>query len=232
MSEQSVIALTEGLTANVFHEILDLAIEGKGKLPGAKASANQLLAQRNDPEAAITRLVAQHVAMAGGQGFATNWGGFLVSLVTIPANLAAATLVQARLVAAIAHLRGYELSDPRVRTAILMVMLGPAANADLISKGVLPSSPLVVATAPVFDARLDGQVTRALFDRAMNQMSGKRIGVWAAKRIPFIGGGVGAAVDSWSTTQIAHHAVAEFRSRRPKLPHGTVEVAEERPDTD
>lgn len=223
--QQQVLAMTEGLTTNVFHEILDLAIEGKGKLPGAKASANQHLAERNDPEVAISKLVAQHVAMAGGQGFATNWGGFLVSMVTIPANMAAATFIQARLVAAIAHLRGFELSDPRVRTAILMVMLGPAANADMISKGLLPSSPLVVATAPVFDAKLDGQVTRALFDRAMNQMSGKRLGVWAAKRIPFIGGGVGAAVDGWSTSQIARHAVSEFRSRRPKLPKGTIEVS-------
>ncbi|AQP43459.1 EcsC family protein [Tessaracoccus flavus] len=226
MSEQNVIAVAEGLTANVFHEILDIAIEGKGKLPGAKHAAKQLLTQRNDPEAAISRMVAQHIAMAGGQGFATNWGGFLLSLVTIPANLAAATFVQARLVAGIAHLRGYELSDPRVRTAILMVMLGPSANADLVSRGVLPSSPLVVATAPVFDARLDGQVSRALFDRAMNQMSGKRMGVWAAKRIPLVGGGVGAAVDGWSTSTIARHAMAEFPSRRPRLSQGSVEMGD------
>lgn len=226
MREHNVVAVAEGLTANVFHEILDLAIEGKGKLPGAKHAAKQLLAQRNDPEAAISRMVAQHIAMASGQGFATNWGGFLLSLVTIPANLAAATFVQARLVAGIAHLRGYELSDPRVRTAILMVMLGPSANADLVSRGVLPSSPLVVATAPVFDARLDGQVSRALFDRAMNQVSGKRMGVWAAKRIPLVGGGVGAAVDGWSTSTIARHAMAEFPSRRPRLSKGSVEMGE------
>ena len=224
MSDPNVVAVAEGLTANVFHEILDLAIEGKGKLPGAKHAAKQLLGQRSDVEGAINRLAMQHVAMASGQGFVTNWGGFIISLVTIPANLAAATFIQARLVSAIAHLRGYELSDPRVRTAILMVMLGPAANAELVSKGVLPSSPLVVATAPVFDARLDGQVSKALFDRAMNQVSGKRIGVWAAKRIPFVGGGVGAAVDGWFTSTIARHALAEFPSRRPKLPQGTVET--------
>ena len=66
--------------------------------------------------------------MAGGQGFATNWGGFFVSLVTAPANMTAAAFLQARLVSGIAHLRGYELADPRVRTAILMVMLGPASS--------------------------------------------------------------------------------------------------------
>lgn len=225
MSQQRVVAVAEGFTADVLHELLQLAIEGKGKLPGAKHAAKQLLAHRRDPEAAISRMIAQHVAMAGGQGFATNWGGFFVSLVTIPANIAASTFLQARLVAGIAHLRGYELSDPRVRTAILMVMLGPGAMADLVSKGVLPSSPLVVATAPVFDARLDGQVSRALLDRALNQVSGKRLGVWLGKRIPLMGGGVGAAVDGWTTRAIALHALNEFPSRRPKLSPGHAEGA-------
>nr|WP_231980157.1 hypothetical protein [Tessaracoccus coleopterorum] len=138
--------------------------------------------------------------------------------------MAAATFLQARLVAGIAHLRGYELTDPRVRTAILMVMLGPAGNADLVSKGVLPSSPLVVATAPVFDARLDRQVSKALLDRALNQMTGKRFGVWMAKRVPIVGGGVGAAVDGWSTRSIGMHAMEEFTSRRPRLTRTVVET--------
>lgn len=223
-TQNQAVALTEGITANVYHEILELAIEGRGKLPGAKHAAKSLLVQRNDAELAISRMVTTHVAMAGGQGFATNWGGFLVALFTIPVNLAAKSFLQARLVAGIAHLRGYELSDPRVRTAILMVMLGPAGNADLISKGVLPSSPLVVATAPVFDARLDRQVSKALLDRALNQITGKRFGAWMAKRIPLVGGGVGAAVDGWSTRSIALHAMEEFPSRRPKLARTVVEA--------
>ena len=223
-TQNQAVALTEGITANVFHEILELAIEGKGKLPGAKHAAKSLLVQRNDAELAISRMVTTHIAMASGQGFATNWGGFFVSLVTIPANMAAASFLQARLVSGIAHLRGYELSDPRVRTAILMVMLGPSGNAELISKGVLPSSPMVVATAPVFDARLDRQVSKALLDRSLNQMTGKRFGVWLGKRIPFVGGGVGAAVDGWSTRSIALHAMEEFPSRRPKLTRTVVET--------
>jgi hypothetical protein len=225
MSEKNqVIAISEGISANVFHEILEIAIEGKGKLPGAKHSAKQLLLQKNDVEDAISRMIASHTAMAGGQGFATNWGGFFVSLITAPANMTAAAFLQARLVSGIAHLRGYELADPRVRTAILMVMLGPNTTASLVSKGVLPSSPLLVATAPVFDARLDAQVARALLDRSLNQLTGKRLGVWVGKRIPLVGGGVGAAVDGWSTLSVARHAMHEFPNRRPR-PSGSVTTA-------
>lgn len=213
----NVVALAEGLTADAFHQLLEVAIEGKGKMPGARTAARNLLGQHRDPEVAINWLVNQHVAYAGGQGFVTNWGGFFVAMFTIPANMAAAAFLQARVVAGVAHLRGYDLSDARVRTAILMVMLGPGANAGLVSKGVLPTSPAAVATAPMFDANLDRHVSKELFDRAMNQMSGKRLGVFVGKRIPFVGGGVGAVVDGWSTHSIARHAIAEFTSRRPKL---------------
>lgn len=216
----NVVAVAEGVPADLFHQLLDLAITGKGKLPGAKTAARNLMDRHKDPEKAITWLITEHVGLAGGQGFVTNWGGFFVALATIPANIAAASFVQARMVAGIAHLRGYELSDPRVRTAIAMVMLGPKSNATLVSRGVLPSSPSAVATAPVFDAELDKLVCRALMERIMNQVGGKRLGVFVGKRIPFVGGGVGATVDGWSTHSVARHALAELPSRRLRLHPG------------
>ncbi len=210
------LAAAENLSADVFHQILELAITGKSALAGAKTIAKQQLEKYGDHEAAVSALVNQHLALAGGQGFATNWGGVLMSVVTVPANIAASAFVQARMVSAVAHLRGYELNDPRVRTAILMCMLGPSAGAALVSKGVLPSSPLVVATAPVFDDHLDGAVSKVLLERAISSVGGKRVGVMVARGIPLVGGGVGAAVDFWSTRLIARHALDELPSRRPK----------------
>ena len=211
-----VVAVAEGVTADVFHQVLETAISGKGRLPGAKAAAKKLIVKHQDPELAVSRAVTDHIAMASGQGFATNWGGIIFSMVTIPANLAAATFVQARLVATVAHLRGYELSDPRVRSAILMVMLGPNAAEAMVARGALPSTPLAVATAPVFDPDLDGRICHALFDRTVGHLGGKRLGVLAGKWIPFIGGGVGAVVDGWSMRSVARLAVKEFPSRRPR----------------
>ena len=39
--------------------------------------------------------------------------------ITIPANITGLALIQCRMIAGIAHLRGYDLDDPRVRNAIL-----------------------------------------------------------------------------------------------------------------
>ena len=206
-ANNKMVATTEGLTSDAFHRLLDLAITGRGKLLGARAIANNQLRHQQNHENAIRGLSNQHIALAGGQGFATNWGGFLLSLVTIPANMAAAAFIQARAVAGIAHLRGYELDDPRVRTAIL---------AALIAAGDLPSSAAAVATAPAFDPRLDARVSRALLEQSMNHVGGKRLGVFLAKKIPLVGGGVGAVVDGWSTRSIIQYAQEQFISRRPR----------------
>ena len=209
-ANNKMVATTEGLTSDAFHRLLDLAITGRGKLLGARAIANNQLRHQQNHENAIRGLSNQHIALAGGQGVATNWGGFLLSLVTIPANMAAAAFIQARAVAGIAHLRGYELDDPRVRTAILVVMLGPRGSAALIAAGDLPSS------AAAVDPRLDARVSRALLEQSMNHVGGKRLGVFLAKKIPLVGGGVGAVVDGWSTRSIIQYAQEQFISRRPR----------------
>ncbi len=217
MRNEDLIVAATGVTTDYFHQLLDLAITGRGPLPGAKKVANQQLLKRGDVESAVEHLITQHVALASGQGFATNWGGFLVALATMPVNVAASLFLQARLVAAIAHLRGYELADPRVRLAIGICMLGPVSTASLIKRGALPSTVLAVATAPVYDDDLDRQVSRSLLERVFNDLGGKRLGAWAVRRIPVLGAGVGAGVDGWATYAIGRHARHEFVSRRPKL---------------
>ncbi len=217
MQSEDLVRAATGITADYFQQLLEVAINGRGQLRGAKTVANHQLRKHSSVESAIERLIAQHVAFAGGQGFATNWGGLLVAAATIPVNAAASLFLQARLVAAIAHLRGYELDDPRVRTAIGMCLLGPISSATLLKRGVLPSTVLAVATAPVFDNELDRQVSRALLERILNDLGGKRLSVWATKQIPVLGAGVGAAVDGWGTFAIGRHARHEFVNRRPKL---------------
>ena len=59
--------------------------------------------------------------------------------VTIPANVSGLALVQCRMIAGIAHLRGYDLDDPRVRNAILACILGEDEVRDLVRTSSFPS---------------------------------------------------------------------------------------------
>lgn len=198
---------------NVLRRILDLAIDGHKRLPDARSSAAGHLARHHQVEEAIDALVTQHVALAGAQGFATNIGGLLTTVVTLPANVAGACVLQARMIAAIAHLRGYDVTDDRVRTAIAMCMIGDDLE-DVLAGRDVPTSPLVVATAPVFDAKMAHTLSDRVATELISRITGKRAVVVLTKKIPVLGGGVGAAFDGWDTWTMARFARKEFVARR------------------
>ena len=64
----------------------------------------------------------------------------------VPTNITGLALVQCRMIAGIAHLRGYDLTDPRVRNAVLVCLLGEEAVGSLVGERRLPAPPMALAT--------------------------------------------------------------------------------------
>ena len=195
--------------------VIEVAVDGVAGLPGARAAAASALGKyEGDRDKAVDALITQHVALAGAQGFATNIGGLITLAVTAPANLVGAAVIQCRLVAAIAHLRGYDLNSNQVRSAILMCLLGEVSAKTLIESGDLPSSPMGVATAPAFDRDLDKVISDKVVGQMLTSVGGKKLSVLLSKRIPIIGGGVGAINDGWTTLGVGNYARESFVDRR------------------
>lgn len=202
------------MTANFVHEALSRAIHGVGPLPGAAHAADKQLAeQRGDVDAAIHEVIENHVRYAGVQGFATNLGGLVTAAVTIPANIAGLAMLQCRMVAGIAHLRGYELADPRVRNAVLMCMLGEDTVRSLVKKKKLPAPPMAVATAPAHDAHLDKLIAAEVTSELLTKVAGKRMATTVGRRVPVVGGLVGAGADGFGTWKIGRYADRELLTR-------------------
>lgn len=195
-------------------KILEYAIDGVGPLPTAKQAAAKHLGRSGDIDDAIESIIASHIRLAGAQGFVTNLGGFAMTAVALPANIAAVAIVQVRLVACIAHLRGYDVNDSRVRTAIVMCLLGHDGLDQLAQSHHLPSSPLSVATAPVFDPELDKRVAERVMSELTTRVGGKRAALLITRRVPVVGGGVGAVVDGYTTRQIGTFAKTQLVRRR------------------
>lgn len=194
--------------------LLDKAIDGVGPLPSAAESANRRRVDADgDVEAAIAASVRRHTGLAGTQGFVTNLGGIATAAAAIPANVVGVTLVQCHLVAGIAHLRGWDLQDPRVRNAILACMLGEDAVKDLVKRGSLPSSPMALATSPVHDPELDRLIAREVTSELVARTAGKRAVTLVGRRVPVIGGVVGGGTDGWATWQIGQYAARELKDR-------------------
>ena len=204
-----------GAAGGVLRRVLELAIDGNGWLPSAKASAARHLQKHGgSADGAIDGIVDFHVRLASAQGFVTNLGGIAALPVTLPANVGGVAVVQTRMVAAIAHLRGYDLNDNRVRTALIMCLLGGEQVAKRIVQGKLPTSPLAVATAPMFDPGLDKTVAEEVLGDLIARIGGKNLALSLTRRVPLLGGGVGAVMDGLATYEIGRYARGELVTRR------------------
>jgi hypothetical protein len=206
--------LAPDLTASFVREALHRAIHGVGPLPAAaEAAEKQLQEQGGRVDRAVHEVIENHVRYAGAQGLLTGVGGVVTAAVTLPANLAGLALVQARMVAGIAHLRGYDLDDPRVRNAVLACMLGGETVDELIRERKLPAPPMAIATAPVHDPDLDRVLSAEVTSDLVTRVAGKRLAITIARRTPVVGGAFGMGADGWATWRIGRYAARELRPR-------------------
>ncbi|MCY7399420.1 MAG: EcsC family protein [Nocardioides sp.] len=207
--------MAPGLTSGFVREALNRAIDGIGPLnPAAKAADKQLAEQKGDVDRAIHEVIENNVRIAGAQGFATNVGGLVTMAIAIPANITGLAVIQCRMVAGIAHLRGHDLSDPRVRNAILTLLLGEDQVKDLVKRKKIPTTPMALATAPAHDPTIDGVISAVVATDIITRVAGKRLATTVGRRIPVVGGVVGASADGFATWKIGRYADRELLPRR------------------
>jgi hypothetical protein len=208
---QRLTEMAPGLTAALVREALHRAVHGIGPLPAAATAAGRKLReQQGDVDLAIHELIENHVRYAGAQGFVTNLGGLATMAFTVPTNISGLALVECRMIAAIAHLRGYDLDDPRVRNAVLVCLLGEESVRELVTAQKLPAPPMALATAMVHDPTLDHVISAEVASDLMQKVAGKQLAGTAARRIPFVGGFVGMGADGYSTWKIGRYADREL----------------------
>lgn len=201
-----------GAATKLITRLLDLGIDGKGPLDSADAVAEAVLATRGG-DSALKEIEKSHRRMVAVGGFVTGLGGFVTMAVSLPANVVEFYVLSTRMVAAMARVRGYDLADPHVRTAVLLTLTGTdsddilkkvglqAAGGRLTSMATsrLPAPALMVLNKAVgfrLIARAGGQ-TLARFGRA----------------VPVAGGVLGAGLDVYLLGKIADQARAEFPAR-------------------
>jgi hypothetical protein len=194
------------------------AVAGMPGLEGAEALATRYRERHATPDEAVAALIHWQSGMAGAAGFVTGCGGFVSLPVAMPANLASALYIQARLIAAIAHLRGHDIKSPDVRSLALACMTGSKAADTLKDAGVR------------FGTRLTrdavGWASPALFkkmERAAGVSAACAVGTGNAakfgKFVPVVGGVVAAGFDAAMTQLIGRTADRVFK-RAPHPPNG------------
>lgn len=206
-----------GAAAGLVERLLDTGIDGRGPVDGAQRVADSARNQAPDTEAAIDRVVRQHLTAGGAGGFVTGLGGFVTLPVALPANVVSFYLVATRMTAAIAALRGYDLRQPQIRSAILLTLVGADAD-DLLKKaGIAGGSNRLTDLAA---QRLPGPalmvVNKAIGFRLLTTMGRSTLARFG-RYVPVVGGAVGAGLDTYMLKRIADQARQEFPPLAPAL---------------
>ncbi len=191
--------------------LVDTGLDGRGPLSSARELAEEaLLDVDGDREQAVARLARASTVKGGIGGFVTGLGGFVTMPVSLPLNVAEFYIQAVRMVGGIATLRGYDVDEPRVRTAVLLTLVGSD------SEEVLKKAGMATAGSRLTSYALKGMppaalmvVNKAVGFRLMRGVSEKllsRLG----RGIPVAGGLVGGGIDAFMMKKIADHAMKEF----------------------
>lgn len=197
--------------SKVVESLLDTGIDGKGPFDPAARVADAALAKHGgDVEKAVDDVVRDHLKLVAASGFLTNLGGFVTLPVALPANVIAFYMLATRMSAAVTRLRGYDIADPRIRSAVLLSLVG-ADSQDLLAKAgmVAPTGRLTALAAQRLPGPALMVVNKAVGFRILST-AGKKTFSRFGKSIPLVGGAVGAGLDGWLMKQLGDHVRTEF----------------------
>lgn len=206
---------------------LNSSIDGVQGFPGARETARRHLLLSGDVEAAVRGVIEQHVRLAGVGGFVSQVGGVLALPVTLPANVAGLAALQLRMAATVAHLRGHDLSAPRVRIAAMATLLGEDNVREAIEAGELPGTPRDLALGPpMVDEEMRTRLTASVGQQLLVRVTAKSATLTLARGVPIVGGTVGAGMDAFHTWRVGRYAAEEFTpalsiERADRLPAST-----------
>jgi hypothetical protein len=143
-------------------------------------------------------------------GFLTGLGGFVTMPVALPANILEFYVQATRMVGAIASLRGYDITDERIRTAVLLTLVGSKSD-DVLKKAGMSTGGGRVASMALKNLPPAALmvVNKAVGFNLMRGVGGKLL-TRLGRGLPVAGGFVGGGLDAYMMKKIADQAMKEF----------------------
>lgn len=196
--------------------LLAVGIDGQGPLASAIELAERARASNRNDEEAVDHLVRSSVIFGSAGGFVTGLGGFSSAPLAISANVVEFYVQAARMVGAIAILRGHDIGQTPVRQAVLHTLVATQTDSVLTRAvsasrggavprkllGFLPSGALLVAN-------------KAIGFRVLRLMIQTLFG-YLGRGVPLVGGLAIGFTDGWMMGRIAEQAKVDFPLAAPE----------------
>lgn len=201
------------ITQSKIMEVLDWsyekAVDGLPGMETAQELANKYLNRYNSTDEAIDKFIKWQQAKCATSGFLTGLGGIITLPVAIPANISSVIYVQTRMVAAIAHMRGFDLKDDQVRTLVYVSLTGQAAADILKQAGIKFGTKMSTVLIKKIPFEVIKQINKAVGFRLVTKFGQTGV-INLGKGIPFVGGIIGGTVDAVGTSTIGKTAKRVF----------------------
>ena len=190
-------------------KVLDWAYEktlnGVPGLDTVDELAQKFMQQEGTLSEKADSLIRWQNTKAGTSGFLTGIGGLMTLPVAIPANLASVLFIQIRMIAAIAHMGGYNLRDDKVKSLVYICLAGNFAK-DLIQEtGIMIGTKLTAKVIESVSERSLIAINQKVGFNLLSKYGGKSA-INIGKAVPLIGGIIGGAVDVVTTNIIGNTA--------------------------
>ena len=203
-----------GLTESSVDKLLEWAYEKAiNGIPGTDTAfelAEGYLNKNTNVDEAINSLVNWQITKCATSGFIAGLGGAIAMPVSIPANLASVMFVQMRMIAAIAHMRGYDLKDDQVQTFVFACLTGQSINEVVKGAGIKIGLKVGEAQIKKIPGEVIKKINQAVGFRLVTKFGQKGV-VNLGKMVPLLGGVIGGSFDAMSTKTIAFAARETFK---------------------
>jgi len=146
---------------------------------------------------------------AATSGFVTGLGGIITLPVAIPANIASVLFVQVRMIAAIAHLGGYDVKNDKVKTLVYACLVANSAKDILKDVGVAVGNKLALNAVKAISGKTLIEINKRVGFKLFTKFGEKGI-INLGKAVPLLGGLIGGSFDAYTTNTIGNVARDTF----------------------
>lgn len=211
ISQREVMSseITESKIMQTLEWAYEKAVNGVAGLDSAEEIANSYKNNSETLEEQANALIRWQNTKAATSGFVTGLGGIMTLPIAVPANLASVLYVQIRMIAAIAHLGGYDLKDDRVKTLVYACLVTNSAAEILKDVGVAVGKKLATSYIQRIPIEIIKKINAAVGFRLVTKAGSTGI-VNLTKMVPFLGGIIGGSVDLYSTNKVGNIARDTF----------------------
>lgn len=185
------------------------AVDGFTGAQSAGQLGDDYLLMGGSLEDKMNSLIRWQNTKAATSGFVNGLGGILTLPVTLPANIVSVMYVQIRMIAALAHMGGFDVRHDAVKSLCYACLLGNAGKDVVKGVGIQLGNKVAMAGVKKVPGRTLIEINKKVGFRLLTKFGEKGV-VNLGKAVPVAGGFVGALFDGLSTNGVGNFARDTF----------------------